>query len=245
MRIYKFGGASVKDANGVRNVAQIVHKADQPLVIVVSAMGKTTNALEALLQAYMDRDRIVMEQHFNQLKQYHQTIIADLMGEDCPYQPFFDALMTSLYNRLMQDPSLNYDFEYDQIVCYGELISTSIVSGYLNSAAIANHWVDARHCLKTNDIYRDAGIDWPLTTRFVKETFLNPNHSIYLTQGFIGSTINNLSTTLGREGSDYTAAILGHILDAQDVTIWKDVPGVLSSDPRWYPKATLLSKISY
>ena len=245
MRIYKFGGASVKDANGVRNVAQIVHKADQPLVIVVSAMGKTTNALEALLQAYMDRDRIVMEQHFNQLKQYHQTIIADLMGEDCPYQPFFDALMTSLYNRLMQDPSLNYDFEYDQIVCYGELISTSIVSGYLNSAAIANHWVDARHCLKTNDIYRDAGIDWPLTTRFVKETFLNPNHSIYLTQGFIGSTINNLSTTLGREGSDYTAAILGHILDAQDVTIWKDVPGVLSSDPRWYPKATLLSEISY
>ncbi len=245
MRIYKFGGASVKDANGVRNVAQIIRNADYPLVIVVSAMGKTTNALEALLQAYIDSDRIALEQHFNTLRHYHQTIIDDLMGENSAYQPYFEKLMSSLYSRLMQDPSLNYDFEYDQLVCYGELLSTSIVSGYLNSAAIFNHWVDVRHCLKTNDLYRDAGIDWNLTTRFVKETFLNPGHRIFLTQGFIGSTINNLTTTLGREGSDYTAAILGHILDAQDVTIWKDVPGVLSSDPRWYPKATQIAELSY
>ncbi len=245
MKIFKFGGASVRDANGVRNVAQIIRTANQPLVIVVSAMGKTTNALEALLQAYFDGDRIGLEQHFNLLRQYHQTIIVDLMGENSVYQPYFDKVMRSLYSRLEQDPSLNYDFEYDQIVCYGELLSTSIVSGYLNSIAITNHWVDVRNCLKTDDIYRDAGVDWDLTTRFVKETFLNPKYSVYLTQGFIGSTINNLTTTLGREGSDYTAAILGHILDAQDVTIWKDVPGVLSSDPRWYPKATHISELSY
>lgn len=245
MKIFKFGGASVKDAQGVRNVAGIVGNADSPLVIVVSAMGKTTNAMEILLQAFMDGNCIGLEHHFQTIKEYHQNIVFDLMGEKSQYQSRFNKMFDTLHDRLMQPPSLNYDFEYDQIVSFGELISTSIVSAYLNHENIANQWIDVRNCIKTDDIYRDAGIDWELTTEFVEKTFLNPTHKIYLTQGFIGSTINNLTTTLGREGSDYTAAILGHILNAVDVTIWKDVPGVLSSDPRWYPNATLLPELSY
>jgi aspartate kinase len=245
MRVFKFGGASVKDAGGVRNLAKIVGMVDEPLVVVVSAMGKTTNAFEALLKDYMNRDKPGVGSHFGSILEYHQNIIDELMGRASQYQPFFDSLVSMLHNRLLQEPSLNYDFEYDQIVSFGELLSTSIVSGYLNSSGILNKWIDIRQCLKTDDTYRDAGVNWELTSKFVKDTFAHPNHRLYITQGFIGSTINNLTTTLGREGSDYTAAILGHILDSENVTIWKDVPGVLSSDPRWYPKAQLIPEISY
>ncbi len=245
MKVYKFGGASVKDADGVRNLAEIVKSIDEPLVVVISAMGKNTNAFEALLKEYMSRNQAGVGSQFGIIREFHQQIIDELMGSGNLYQPFFDSLISMLHNRLLKEPSLNYDFEYDQIVSFGELLSTSIVSGYLNSVNIYNKWIDVRQCLKTDDTYRDAGVDWELTTKFVKDTFLNSKHKLFITQGFIGSSINNLTTTLGREGSDYTAAILGHILDSDNVTIWKDVPGVLSSDPRWYPKAELIPEISY
>lgn len=245
MKIYKFGGASVKDAEGVKNVAQIITGAPHPLVIVVSAMSKTTNALEVVLQDYMQGDTALLHTHTDEVWQMHQQILRNLFEPGHSAFGVFHSLFAKLTERLSQPPSLNYDFEYDQIVSYGELLSTLIVSLYLHSQRIENQWIDIRQCLKTDEIYRDAGILWDLTTPRIQETFDAERAPVYLTQGFIGSTINNLTTTLGREGSDYTAAILGHILNAVDVTIWKDVPGVLTADPRWYPQARLLPELSY
>jgi aspartate kinase len=245
MKIYKFGGASVKDSEGVRNVASIISQCHDPLIVVVSAMGKTTNALEELLNAYFDNDKSKQGYCFQDVVLKHQDIIHDLFGSDSTWQPTFDAIYDELWRRIEKAPSLNYDFEYDQIVSFGELISTAIVSAYLNQSGISNQWVDIRPILKTDDNYREPAVNWDLTSTYVKKQFSFNNTQCYLTQGFIGSTTNNLTTTLGREGSDYTAAILAHILDAEYVAIWKDVPGVLNADPRWYPNTVKLPEISY
>lgn len=245
MKIFKFGGASVRDADGVRNVASIIQSCSEPLIVVVSAMGKTTNALEELLNAYFDNDKPKQGYHFQHVHLMHQTIIDALFDANNPYQHQFDLLFDELWRRLEKQPSLNYDFEYDQIVSFGELISTSIVNAYLNQVGINSQWVDIRPIIKTDENYREPAINWELTTSYVKQAFTFASTQCYLTQGFIGSTINNLTTTLGREGSDYTAAILGHILDAEYVAIWKDVPGVLNADPRWYPNTVKLAEISY
>lgn len=246
MRIFKFGGASVKDADGVRNVSNIIKNAETPLVVVVSAMGKTTNALEELVEAYVSGNEQAAVQCVERVRKPHQQIVDELFGGDGSFRTTFDALFAELALKLAKQPSLNYDFEYDQIVSFGEILSTSIVGAYLNHCQIHTQWVDIRPVVKTDENYRNPSILWELTTRFVEATFnFEGGTARYLTQGFIGSTINNLTTTLGREGSDYTAAILGHILNAESVTIWKDVPGVLSADPRWYPNAVKLPKISY
>lgn len=243
MKVYKFGGASVKDAQAVRNVSQIIGQEKGKLAVVVSAMGKTTNLLETLVRAYFDRNNRKND-IFNQFKASHLEIVNQLFGEKGTPDSV-SGLFNELENKLKKNPSLDYDFEYDQIICYGELVSTQIVSEYLNSIGIENQWIDIRNCLRTDDRYRDATVDWELTEELVPEIFNFENQRIYLTQGFIGSTITSLTTTLGREGSDFTAAILGNVLNAKSVTIWKDVPGVLSCDPKKMDGAVEISALSY
>ena len=243
MKVYKFGGASVKDAQAVRNVSQIIGHEKGKLTVVVSAMGKTTNLLETLVRAYFDRNNRKYD-IFNQFKASHLEIVDQLFG-DKGIPDSVSGLFAELENKLKKSPSLDYDFEYDQIICYGELVSTQIVSEYLNSIGTENQWIDIRNCLRTDDRYRDATVDWELTEELVPEIFNFENQRIYLTQGFIGSTITSLTTTLGREGSDFTAAILGNVLNAKSVTIWKDVPGVLSCDPKKMDGVVEISALSY
>ncbi|MBK3517188.1 aspartate kinase [Carboxylicivirga marina] len=242
MRVFKFGGASVKDASGVRNLAEIIKHYDGQLFIVVSAMGKTTNAMEAIVEAYMQKDNTLLQERFDALKSYHFKIVNDLLedGNAC-----INLLISQLDAKLCTEPSLNYDFEYDQIVPFGELLSTTIISAYLNSINIANEWLDIRKYIRTDDCYRSANVNWKLTQSLMQDNLETGNGNIWVTQGFIGSTENNLTTTLGREGSDYTGAIIAHVMDAEYLAIWKDVPGVLNADPRWYAKATKIDELSY
>src|SRR5574344_360133 len=228
MKIYKFGGASVKDADGIRNVAKIISESDDKTVVVVSAIGKTTNALELLVKAFFEGDRVEQKRILTNIASNHLQIATELMGQNnTTCHTLLQSFLAKLDDKLQTPPSLNYNFEYDQIICFGEIMSTCIVSSYLNHISKECKWVDIRSCLKTDDTYRDAKIDWDLSEKFVSQTF-SDEYDLYVTQGFIGSTINNLTTTLGREGSDYSAAIIAHILNAQSVTIWKDVPGVMS-----------------
>ena len=243
MRVFKFGGASVKDASGVKNLAYILKQYKEPLVLVVSAMGKTTNAMEGLVDAYFENNSLALVSGFKELKAYHMRILHDLVEVES--SGVIDDLFNRLCQRLQTEPSLNYDFEYDQLVPFGELLSTAIVSAYLNAVNRANEWVDIRKVLKTDNCYRSAGVNWALTQKYMQAKFKDKNHALYVTQGFIGSTENNLTTTLGREGSDYTGAIIAYALDACNLSIWKDVAGVLNADPRWYPKAEKIDELSY
>jgi aspartate kinase len=247
MIVFKFGGASVKSAKAVKNVADILkryHK-DQ-IVIVVSAMGKTTNAMEVIADHYFHKRKEELKKAVEERKKYHQEIVDGLFPEkDHPFRAEFLAVFVKLEDRLAKDPTLNYDFDYDQIVPFGEMISTKIISAYLNKTGIENQWMDIRKYLKSNNAFREARIAWDLSGQLVPEGFNFRNDRIYITQGFVASTINNITTTLGREGSDFTAAILAHILRAEHVTIWKDVPGVLNADPKWFDSTVKLEKISY
>jgi aspartate kinase len=246
MQVSKFGGASVKDAGAVRNLCKIVEMLDRSQVVVVSAMGKMTNAFEELVGCYFSGDREAMVRQFKFIKQYHETIASELFGGlNVPELAFFLQRLSDLEDRLEQPPSMHFDFEYDQIVSYGELLSTQIISVFLNYSGIANEWIDIRQILKTDDLYRDATVDWDLTPRLMKEIFTFKDVPLYVTQGFLGGTISNITTTLGREGSDYTAAIIGNALDAEKVTVWKDVPGILNADPRIFPDAEKIDVLSY
>lgn len=244
MQVFKFGGASVKDAAGVRNVATVMKlMGTNRKVLVISAMGKTTNALEAIIELYFAKDKQLTE-NIKQLKQYHFAILDELFESPIhlaytKVNYFFDELEVFLD----RNKSPNYDYVYDQVVSFGELISTSVVSQYLKSVGMKNKWLDARSLIHTNDTYRDAKVDWERTqTKINAHVELN---ELCITQGFIGSDQNNFTTTLGREGSDYTAAILAYCLNAENVTIWKDVPGVLNGDPNVFENPVLLNKISY
>lgn len=242
--VFKFGGASVKDAEGVRNVTNIVKKYGQPLVVVISAMGKMTNAFEELTRYYFKGELNSCKQKQEEILNYHQGIVKDLFG-DAKRSAGLNQMADLLDQRLQQTPSRHFDFEYDQIVSFGEMFSTKIVSDFWLASGLRNQWVDVRTVLKTDDLYRDANVDWELSSELMKETFLFAAESLYLTQGFLGGTLSNLTTTLGREGSDYSAAIIGYVLDATEVTIWKDVPGVLNADPRWYHEAVKINELSY
>lgn len=249
MKVFKFGGASVKDATAVKNVTSILklYPADS-LAVVVSAMGKTTNALEKVAAAhfYKEGDPKIL---LDEIKNYHFEIIKELF-------PNTTAAIYDLINNLFVEvewvledaPAKGFDFIYDQIVSAGELISTRIVSEYLNSQGIQNKWIDARDLIHTDNNYREAHVDWELTcdrTRHHLMPVLSTRGGIAITQGFIGCTSENFSVTLGREGSDYTAAILAHCLDAEAVLIWKDVQGVLNADPKYFKDAQKLEKMSY
>jgi aspartate kinase len=247
MRVFKFGGASVKDAEGVRNVTRILRMfPDERVMVVVSAMGKTTNKLEALWKAYVKRDDT--KPHLEGIRQCHKEIVNELFGEKAgPVLDDVDNTLVEIEWILEETPQHHPDFYYDQMVSIGEMLSTRIVSAYVNAEGVANTWLDARDLIRTDNTYRDGRIDWETTgamTRSAAERAFSKT-DVCITQGFIGGTDENFTTTLGREGSDFTAAILAYCLDAEEVVIWKDVPGVLNADPKWFDDTVLLPRISY
>ena len=244
MKIFKFGGASVKDADGIKNVYDVLQKAGyEDVLLVVSAMGKTTNALEVVIKNYFDKSP-ELNSSVQEIKKYHNQILLDLFEDD--NHPVFASIneqFSDLEYFLAHNKSPNYNFVYDQIVSYGELISTNILSHFMNFMNIKTQWLDVRNFIKTNANYRDAEVDWDLTQKNIAKN-IAPK-ILNITQGFLGSDENNFTTTLGREGSDYTAAIFAYCLNAESVTIWKDVPGVMNADPRYFENASLLNQISY
>lgn len=245
MNIFKFGGASVNSADGVRNFVKIVQSYREEMVIVLSAMGKSTNSLEEIVDAFVSK-KDGIESKVNSLRSYHADIVNELFPkkDDIVYSKV-EVLFEQLCAYLQKTPSLTYEFDYDQIVCFGELISTTIVSEYLRLSGTPNKWVDIRNCLKTDDSYKEGRVDWELSQKLVTQTFGFNNTFVYITQGFLGGTSTNQTTTLGREGSDYTAAILSYILDVDKLAIWKDVPGIMNADPKWLTDARKLERISY
>lgn len=244
MRVFKFGGASVKDADGVKNMASVLNKVGyKNTLIVVSAMGKTTNALETVNHNYFN-NKGELQSSLQEVRKYHNAILLDLFENENhlvfkKVAKLFDEL-SGFYDR---NKSPDYNFVYDQTIGYGELVSTVIISEYLNQIGLKNNWIDVRELIKTDNYYRRANINWEVTQTQITSKF--DKESLNVTQGFLGSDANNFTTTLGREGSDYTAAIFAYCLNAESVTIWKDVPGVLNADPRYFENAQLLNKISY
>ena len=246
MDVFKFGGASVNSAEGVRNFHKIAQSYKSESLIVVSAMGKTTNALEQIVDHFFHKKIDLVQQQFEEVKTYHFGIINELFSEtELASINKINVLFENLQAYLQKPASLNYEFEYDQIVAFGELISTTILSEYLRTKGVKNQWIDIRRYLKTNDTFGEAKVDWELSRQLLPTAFTFHDTFIYITQGFIGGTSSNLTTTLGREGSDYTAAILANVLDAREVSILKDVPGVMNADPKWIPDAKQLKRISY
>ena len=244
MEIFKFGGASVKDAQGVINFMSMLEKLGQKqVVIVISAMGKMTNAFEELVKAHYEKQEN-LEQHLDKLRGFHLNIIENLeFGENAVILNEVDVVFQDISNFLHQDNISNFNYTYDQIVSKAELISTKICSAYLAAHGIQNQWLDARECNRTDSDFRRARIDWETTTKAIHK-MVDPS-GITLTPGFIGSDHQGRTTTLGREGSDYTAGIFAFCLDAKSVSIFKDVPGVLNADPREFEQTTLIEQISY
>lgn len=234
----------MKNADGVRNLATIVEREEGELVVVVSAMGKTTNLLETLCDAYFHR-RGDTDVIMRRLREYHRDIMRELFAADDAVYRELEELLALLDGVLAGESAMCYDYEYDRIVSFGELISTTIVSAYLRREGVDNRFVDVRRCLKTDASYRNANVDLELSGALCRGVFDFQSERIYVTQGFIAGTRTNQTTTLGREGSDYTAALLANLLDAESVTIWKDVPGVMNADPKEYPQAKVIGRMSY
>ena len=242
MKIFKFGGASVKDADGVRNLVKVLkHEGISNTLVVISAMGKMTNAFEKVVQTYLFHKEN-LKASINFIDAFHSEIINQLFEKEHDIFKDVNRLIGHLHGFLIQNTSKDYNFIYDQVVCVGELISTKIVSAFLEKELIHNEWLDVRTVIKTDDNYRNAAVNWEKTQQHCNK--LLP-HKLYITQGFIAKGSKNNTTTLGREGSDYSAGILAYCLDAESVTIWKDVEGVLNADPRVFDKTVLLENISY
>lgn len=244
MKVFKFGGASVKDAPSVRNMANIISTYNEPLVIVISAMGKMTNAMEVVINSYFRQDGKA-NAALDEVIKFHDQIIRDLFPTDSHIFKTVNEVYNIIRQKIHTEPSMMYDFEYDQLVIYGEILSSKIVHAYLVETGIDIKWIDIRKDLKTDNNYREAHILFDLSEELVKKSFGFKDTKLYLTQGFIGSTKDNLNTTLGREGSDYTAALLAYFLNAESVTVWKDVPGVLNADPKWFEQTIKLEKLTY
>ena len=245
MKIFKFGGASVKDAAGVKNLIRILKTVGyQDTLVVVSAMGKTTNALEKIIEIYFKDQPAQLSQELLMLKEFHLKIVDDLFGDQTQkVSKVVQDCFEELHSFLKTNKAPNYSFVYDQVVSYGELLSTSIIHHYFEVQGWKSFWLDARECIKTDDYYRAANLNWEQTQELIKSH--TKDRQLIITQGFIGSNSNNFTTTLGREGSDYSAAIFAYALNASSVTIWKDVPGVLNGDPRVFKNTELLHQISY
>lgn len=249
MKVFKFGGASVKDAPAVRNVAEIVALfKGEKLAIVISAMGKTTNALEEIVEALCSRNSEAFKSLVEERRTFHLTIMNALFRD--ALNPIFTQVNEEFDGllRKYEDPIPdNFDFEYDQIVSLGEVVSTRIVSAFLEQEGIASSWMDARTLIRTDRTYREADVDWETTEARFQRLFL-PKYAqedVLITQGFIGHTAEGLTTTLGREGSDFTAGIIAYCCNAESVTIWKDVPGMLNADPKWFDNTIKLEQISF
>lgn len=244
MKIFKFGGASIKDAENVKNVLSVLEQSgEKDLVVVVSAMGKITNALEIVVNDYFDSGDF--KNSLKTVYDFHFDIVKELFVDPSHFiYSELETLFSDLNQFLQTNKSKNHAFVYDQVVSNGELISSKIISSFLSDGGMENTWLDVRKCIKTDAYYRDANVNWEETEQRIFKN-VNPK-GISVTQGFLGSEdTNNFTTTLGREGSDYTAAIFAYCLNAESVTIWKDVPGVLNADPRYFTQTQLLSKISY
>ena len=244
MKIFKFGGASVKDSDGVRNILSVLkHTGFDNTLIVVSAMGKTTNALEKVVHSYFE-NKEQFPKKLEAVRSYHHQIIAGLFSEEkVLVTEKIDSLFDGALGFLFDNAVDNYSLVYDQVVSIGELVSSTIISYYMRHEDIENTWLDARKCVKTDTYYRDANLDWEKTKTEIL-TMVKGNSTL-ISQGFIGSAPNGMTTTLGREGSDYSAAIFAYAIVADSVTIWKDVPGVLNGDPREFEDTVLLNQISY
>ena len=241
MKVFKFGGASVKDAASVRNIAAVLKTTGcQDTFMVISAMGKTTNALEEVVNLYIEKQDY--SQNVSEILLKHTAIADELFENSEELHQKINLIFEDLNDFLDRNKSPNYSFIYDQVVGVGELVSTKIVSFYLNSIGIENTWIDVRDYLKTDSTHREGKVDWETTERNFNQL---EKERFYVTQGFLGSDSNHFTTTLGREGSDYTAAIIAYCLNAKSMTIWKDVPGVLNADPRYFEETQLLNKISY
>ena len=239
----------MKDAPAIENLKSILQRYDnEQLVVVISAMGKTTNFMEKLLDAYYHEPEKV-EGLLAELRAQHEGVAAQLMGENNPFLPHCDRAFTLLNEQLQRPTSDNFDYDYDRIVSFGELLSTALIATYLNTPGLETQWLDARQLVRTDNAYREGHVDWVVTQKLVCNT-INPYfrtrpHGILLTQGFIAGTAENQTTTLGREGSDYSAAILANTLDAESVTVWKDVPGILNADPKRFPDAVKIDTLTY
>ena len=248
MKVYKFGGASVKNAAGVRNLLSIVKRETGELVVVVSAMGKTTNALERLVSLSLAGDEELMLRQLADIKDYHFGIISELFPEG---HTFLQNKLEAMFQQIMHISKAamtlrpDYDQLYDSIVSFGEIISTRIVSYVLDREGVENVWLDMRKCLLTDNTYREARPDMARSKHSLCLTMQEQPSRVYVAQGFIGGTESGNSTTLGREGSDYSAALIANMLDAESVTIWKDVPGILNADPRLFSETTLISRLTY
>lgn len=243
MKVFKFGGASIKDASSIKNILKIISSYnDDKLIIVVSAMGKTTNALEIVVDNYFN-NKTELQSSILDVFNFHSEIMVDLFKKNDPV--FFETskLFEKLKSFIKSNKSPSYSFVYDQIVSVGELISSNIIHHFLLNNNIDCSLIDARNCIKTNSKYRGGKVQWDATNKKVKEAITKTN--INITQGFIGSDKNNFTVTLGREGSDYSAAIFAYVLNAESLSIWKDVPGLLNADPKFFSNTKLLNQISY
>lgn len=249
MKVFKFGGASVSNYEKVKNLGRIIQQfSDEQLMIVISAMGKTTNALEKVTDAFFAGKKEEALQLFRAVKLQHLDEAKFLLVTHFnPLMEQFNNFFTEVEWLLHDKPVREYDYYYDQIVCVGELLSTSIVSAYLNEIGTKNQWMDVRDVFRTDDNFRDAGIDFAFTQQQVNEQVkpLFSTTNIVITQGFIGCTDENESTTLGREGSDYSAAVFANLLDAESVSIWKDVKGVMNADPKQFAEAQYIQELNY
>jgi aspartate kinase len=242
MRIFKFGGASVKNAKGVKNLVCVLeHEGTKNTFVVVSAMGKMTNAFEKVVDAYLNNTK-ELKNSINEIQEFHQETLDDLFESQHSIHQEINDLFGKLEGFLIQNSIKEYNYVYDQTVCFGELLATKIISAYLNESDIKNSWLDIREIIKTDSNFRNAAVNWEETQLHCKQL----NHQeLYITQGFISQDLKGNTTTLGREGSDFTAGILAYCLDAESVTIWKDVEGVLNADPKVFEKTILLKQISY
>lgn len=250
MKVFKFGGASVQNATNIKNAIAIIKKCkgENPLVVIVSAIGKTTNALEKIAQYFFENQQEKALSQFKELKDFHIDIAKELLSEyleECQSQ--LTDLFTEVEWLLHDTPVRDYGYYYDQIVCIGELLSTTIFSFSMKENSVDNAWLDVRDVLRTDNSFREAIIDWKYSDEKIQTTIseINTTIDIVVTQGFIGATDDNESTTLGREGSDFTAAIFSNILNATSLTIWKDVDGVMNADPKLFPNAIPLRHLDY
>ena len=251
LKVFKFGGASVKDAQSVLNVVDLIKKhKNERLVVVVSAMGKTTNKLESLFDAFKQKDKLRFSKEAQELKGFHLSICNDLFeGQQLKnIETQINTYFEEIDQFINDNPSeKNERYLYDQLIPYGELLSTKIINSCLIRESVKSLWCDARSCIKTDSAYQSANVDWTMSESEIN-TKMNKgfeNNRVIVTQGFIGSDKNQISTTLGREGSDYSAGIFAYALDAQEVIIWKDVPGMLNADPKYFENTVKLDQISF
>ncbi len=250
MKIYKFGGASIADASRIKNMVEIIKQSQpQKLLIVISALGKTTNHLEKVVDAFLEKKLDVAKQIFTEIEVIHNALAQDLLplaeAQNCilTLQDIYNEADWILHDAPVREPH----YYYDQIACLGELLSTTIIQHYANYCQLQSHWQDVRDVFRTDNQWREASIDWTTTTSLVQKTILPlfEKTNIIITQGFTGCTFENESTTLGREGSDYSAAIFANLLNAESMTIWKDVPAVLTGDPKQFDGMSAIPKLSY